>query len=368
MSAASARVVGNSPELALSGHQRARTVRAERTGAGELQRFLDDPDITDVLVNGVSGVWIDRGHGLQRMATPLTSLGDVRELAVRMAAAGGQRLDDAAPVADARLPGGIRLHAVLPPIAPDGPLISLRIIRRRALSLPELAERGTVTPEVATILHALMLARVSFLLSGATGCGKTTMLASLLSVADDHERIVLVEDIGELAPRHPHVVRLEARRANVEGKGTITLSDLVRQSLRMRPDRIVIGECRGPEIVDLLAALNTGHRGGCGTIHANSTDAVPARLEMLAGQAGLSPEETAHQAVNAIDVVLHLDRNRQARMLSEIAILRCVGSRLSVETALAMGEQGPVYGPAWQRLAALGGATSSGSWANGASE
>jgi pilus assembly protein CpaF len=236
---------------------------------------------------------------------------------------GGRRLDDAAPYADSRLPDGTRFHAVLAPVARPGTVISLRVPRARGFTLDELVGCGTITDEGARLLRRVVSRRLAFLVCGGTGSGKTTLLASLLSLVAPEERIVLVEDASELRPVHPHVVALEARPANVEGAGVITVRDLVRQALRMRPDRLVVGEVRGGEVVELLAALNTGHEGGCGTLHANSAVDVPARVEALALAAGLGREATHSQLASAVDVVLHLARRRDgARRLAQVAVPR----------------------------------------------
>ncbi len=240
-------------------------VRAELVGAGPLEALLADECVSDVLVNGPSEVWVDRGDGLERAEVELVDEAAVRRLAQRLAGTAGRRLDVASPMVDARLRDGTRLHAVLPPVSPAGTLINLRVPRRTAFSLEELLERATLVPVVADVLRAVVSARLSFVVTGGTGTGKTTLLSTLLSVVDPRERIVLVEDAGELQPRHPHVVRLEARAPNVEGQGAVDLRTLVRQALRMRPDRLVVGEVRGAEVVELLAALNAGHDGGCGT-------------------------------------------------------------------------------------------------------
>lgn len=226
-------------------------LRAEISGAGPLDALLRQPGVTDVLVNGPRDVWIDRGQGLERVSARLHDESSVRQLAGRLAAAAGRRLDDAVPYVDARLPGGVRLHAVLPPVAPEGTVISLRVASRRTFGMPDLVAAGTVPRELEPWLTALVQARLAFLVTGGTASGKTTVLSALLGLCDPGERIVLVEDAGELRPDHPHVVRLEARPANVEGAGRIGLDVLVRQALRMRPDRIVVGEVRGAEMVDL---------------------------------------------------------------------------------------------------------------------
>ncbi|GAA3632535.1 TadA family conjugal transfer-associated ATPase [Kineosporia mesophila] len=333
-------------------------ISAELWGLGPLQPFLRLPGVTDVLVNGPGEVWIDRGEGLTRVPCPaaLSQESAVRALATRLASAGGRRLDDAAPYADARLEGGIRLHAVIPPVAPTGTLISLRLLRPEPLRLETLVETGSLPAGWAPVLRAMIAARAAFLVSGGTGAGKTTLLASLLSLVPAAERIVLVEDVGELRPAHPHLVRLEARHANVEGAGEVSLEILVRQALRMRPDRVVVGECRGAEVRDLLAALNTGHAGGCGTVHANAPADVPARLEALGALAGLSADAVRAQAAAALDAVVHVERRGNRRQVTQIAVARR-GERgeLSMLPALTADPRDPFAegsrGPGWPALA-----------------
>ncbi|SDT72486.1 TadA family conjugal transfer-associated ATPase [Actinoplanes derwentensis] len=312
-------VLGDTAVLRIAGQ-----VRDELVGAGPLAPLLADPAVTDVLVNDLE-VWIDRGAGLERAAVTFSDTGEVRRLAQRLVAACGRRLDDGQPYADARLPGGTRLHAVLPPVATSGPYLSLRTFRQRPFSLDDLIRYGTVTPAAATVLAAIVEARLAYLVTGGTGSGKTTLLATLLGMVPPTERIVLVEDAAELQPVHPHVVTLQARTANVEGAGAIGLTDLVRQALRMRPDRVVVGECRGPEIVDLLGALNTGHEGGAGTLHANAPGDVPARLEALGLLGGLPRAALHAQVVAALQVVLHVRRTSSGRHLDSIGVLQPTG-------------------------------------------
>jgi pilus assembly protein CpaF len=243
-------------------------------------------------------------------------------LATRLAAAAGRRLDDATPFVDVRLADGTRFHAVLSPVAAPGTCLSLRVPSRHVLGLDDLVAAGSLSVAGASVLRDLLDARLAFLISGGTGTGKTTLLNSLLSLVDSSERLVLVEDASELRPDHPHVVRLEARPPNVEGSGEITMRQLVRQALRMRPDRLVIGEVRGAEVVDLLSALNTGHEGGCGTVHANSAADVPARLEALGALAGLNREALHSQLSSALHAVVHLVRAPNGlRRVSEIRTL-----------------------------------------------
>jgi pilus assembly protein CpaF len=297
-------------------------LRREALGAGPLDTLLAEPGVTDILVNGPDEVYIDRGGGLERALVHTGGEPAIRRLATRLAAAAGRRLDDATPYVDVRLPDGTRFHAILAPIAAPGTCLSLRVPSRHVFTLDDLVAAGALPPAGAPILRDLVESRLAFLISGGTGSGKTTLLSSLLSLADPSERLVLVEDASELRPDHPHVVRLEARPPNVEGAGEISLRDLVRQALRMRPDRLVVGEVRGAEVVDLLTALNTGHEGGCGTIHANSASDVPARLEALGALAGLTREAIHSQIAAALDAVVHLTRAPNGtRRIAEICTL-----------------------------------------------
>jgi pilus assembly protein CpaF len=288
----------------------AQRVHGELAGAGPLTRLLRDPQVTDVLVTAPDRVWIDRGHGVEPVPVRFADDHAVRRLAQRLAAACGRRLDDSSPYVDARLPDGTRLHAVLAPVSASGTCLSLRVPRRQAFTLADLVAAGSLPATVAPWIAAVVQARLAVLITGGTGTGKTTWLSTLLGLCDPGERLVVVEDSLELAPAHPHVVRLEARPPNLEGAGAVTMRDLVRQSLRMRPDRIVVGEVRGAEIVDLLAALNTGHEGGLATVHANTAADVPARLESLALAAGLDRAAVHAQIAAGIDVVVHLGRDR----------------------------------------------------------
>lgn len=333
---ASGRVVGSTALRALD-----RAARAELLGAGPLQTLLESPDVTDVLVNGPDDVWIDRGRGVERTDIRLGTAADVRTLAVRLAAVSGRRLDDAQPVVDARMPDGTRLHALLAPLAPAGAAISLRTFRARALSLDELVASGSLTPDRARMLRALVARRANLLISGGTGTGKTTLLAALLSLVPSGERIVTAEEARELMPDHPHVMPLVTRNPNVEGAGAITLADLVRNALRMRPDRLVLGECRGAEVREALMAMNTGHDGGLVTLHANAVSVVPARLEALAGMAGMPREAVAAQASGALDVVLHLRREGALRFLAEVGLVgRNPRGELEVRCAARWDERG----------------------------
>jgi pilus assembly protein CpaF len=310
-----------------------RELQTELIGAGILEPLLCAPGTTDVLVTAPAEVWVDDGDGLRRTSVRVADEAAVRRLAQRLALAAGRRLDEAQPWVDGHLSGlglaapgaplSVRLHAVLPPIAAGGTCVSLRVLRPASQDLDALIASGAIDAEAAELLHGVIAARLAFVVSGGTGAGKTTLLAALLGAVPAGERIVCVEDAAELAPRHPHLVRLVARGANVEGVGEVTVRDLVKQALRMRPDRIVVGEVRGAEVVDLLTALNTGHDGGAGTVHANSPAEVPTRFEALAALGGLDRAALHSQLAAAIQVVLHVVRDREGpRRLGEIGLLR----------------------------------------------
>ncbi|MFJ3922758.1 TadA family conjugal transfer-associated ATPase [Streptomyces sp. NPDC090022] len=282
----------------------AAALRSELVGAGPLEPLLADPEVTDVLVAAPDRVWVDRGGGLELTGVTFADTDAVRRLAQRLAAVAGRRLDDARPWVDARMPDGTRLHAVLPPVAVGSACLSLRVVRPRAFTLEELVAVGMLPPGGQRMLRALVEARRSFLISGGTGTGKTTLLSALLGLVGPGERIVLAEDSAELRPEHPHVVRLESRPANQEGAGLVTLADLVRQALRMRPDRLVVGEVRGPEVADLLAALNTGHEGGClpkpYIDPASAHGETPAMRRGASAQTGLGPTPTWRRSASRI--------------------------------------------------------------------
>ena len=309
-----------------------RDVDAELRGAGPLEPLLASRGVTDVLVNGPQDVWFDRGAGLERAPVTFPDDSALRRLAQRLVSGSGGRLDDAMPYADAVLPDGTRVHAILPPLVAH-PTISLRVLARRPLCLADLIDRG-LPASVAEVLSAIVAARLAFVISGGTGSGKTTLLGALLGTAPAAERLVLIEDAPELVVAHPHVVRLVTRSANVEGAGAVGQRELVRQALRMRPDRLVIGEFRGAEMVDLIVALNTGHEGCAATLHANSAADVPARFTALGALAGLPADAVASLVGSAVDVVVHLRRGRDGRRsVSEIGLLGRVGNELRVEPA-----------------------------------
>jgi pilus assembly protein CpaF len=332
-------------------------LRRHSVGAGPLEPLLRQPGVTDVLVNGPDQVFIDRGAGLEPTDVRFPSESDVRRLAQRLAASVGRRLDDAVPFVDARLADGTRVHAVLGCLASPGTCISLRVPAQRSFSIEDCVASGSLTPGAAHLLSRMIEARLAFLISGGTGSGKTTLLAALLGLVPPNERIVIVEDSRELAPNHPHVVRIEGRPANTELAGAISLTDLVRQSLRMRPDRLVVGEVRGAEICDLLTAMNTGHEGGCGTVHANSPADVPARLEALASLGGVPRAALHAQLASALDAVVHVSRNAAGlRRVAEISIFARDGTTGLVRSERAVdfhADGRTVLGPGSRQLERL---------------
>ena len=274
---------------------------------------MSNVNITDILVNGHKEVWIDQGSGLEK--TKLTFLNEesVRSLAQRLALSMGRRLDQSQPYVDAQLSKTIRLHAVLSPISNPGTIISLRIHSPQIMSLSELVINKTITTSQKDFLIQVIKEKKSFVICGGTGSGKTTLLNSLLSEVDRNQRILIIEDSRELNPHHPHVVSLEGRPANIEGMGLITMKDLIKQSLRMRADRLIIGEVRGAEVIDWLSALNTGHTGSAGTIHANSIHEVVIRFESLGLMAGISKEAIHSQLRTALNYVIHIERNSHGK-------------------------------------------------------
>lgn len=327
-------------------------IRAELAGLGPLQPLVKDPAVTDIFVNGAESVWVDRGAGAEPADVSFAHESQVRALATRLVAAGGRRLDDGSPCADVRLEGGYRIHAVLPPISTTGVLLSVRIGRTEVFSLEELTAAGTLSADMATLLRGIVNGRLNFLISGATGSGKTTLLSSLLSLCGTTDRLVLIEDAAELNPLHPHVVGMQSRHGNLEGTGVVDLAELVRQALRMRPDRLIVGECRGAEVRELLTAMNTGHSGGGGTIHANTASSVPARLAALGALAGMNRETVALQTASAVDAIIHVERSSAGRRVGEIAMLDDEGNGgVAVRTAAVVGERNElVRGPAWEEL------------------
>ena len=336
------------------GVESARAVLAsEVLGLGPLEPCVADPDVTDVLVNGDGSVWLDTGlGGLVRADLDLDPAA-ARRLAVRLAGLAGRRLDESQAWVDGLLPSGIRLHAILPPLVDGGAHVSLRVPRASGVGLSALRASGMFDSPVEELLRALVLGRCSFVVSGGTGCGKTTLLAAMLAEVPVGERIVVVEDVRELAIAHPHVVRLQGRGPNVEGHGAVGLVDLVRQALRMRPDRLVVGEVRGAEVREMLAALNTGHEGGCGTLHANAPADVPRRFDALGSLAAMPRDAVQTQLSSAVKAVVHVERGVGGRRVASLSVIRWTGTEATCDLALdaAAGRQGP----GWAQLATVTG-------------
>jgi pilus assembly protein CpaF len=307
----------------------ARIVR-DSVGLGPLEVLLADPAVEEVMVNGPGTVYIERGGRIEATDVAFADEEELRNAIERILAPLGRRVDELSPMVDARLADGSRVNVVIPPLAIDGPLVSIRRFGARRPGPDELVALGTLTAAQRRALEAAVAGRRSILVSGGTGSGKTTLLNALSGFIDAGERVVTIEDAAELRLQQPHVVRLESRPAGVEGRGEVSIRDLLRNALRMRPDRIVIGEVRGPEALDLLTALNTGHDGALSTVHANSPADALGRLETLALMAGvgLPHAAVAEQVQRGIDLVVHLQRRADgARVVTEIAeVVRAAGT------------------------------------------
>lgn len=329
---------------------------ARLNGLGEvLAPLLRLPGITDILVNSTR-VWVDCGQGVKPIDDGFSSEEDVRALAITMAAICGKRLDDAVPIVDGILPMGVRVHAVIPPLSGEGTIISLRIPARGGLTLEQMRKGASIDDTTQQILSRMLEVRCNVLISGATGSGKTTLLSALLSSISVNERLICIEEMSELHPAHPHVVHLQARQANTQGRGEVSLSELVRAAMRMRPDRIILGECRGGEVRDIMSALNTGHRGSFATIHANTPAEVPARLSALGALAGMSAEATHVQARAAFDLVVHMERSvgsygNTGRRVAQIGVFGLERGELTCSCAYRIDRRGRgSTGPAWEEL------------------
>jgi pilus assembly protein CpaF len=295
---------------------------------GPLEPLLRQPDVADVLVNGDGAVWVERAGRLERSTVRFADAGAVVAAVERMIAPLGLRLDHASPAVDARLPDGSRLHAVIPPVAVDGPVIAIRRFTEAVTTLDELVDAGAATDEAVEVLRTVVVRRDNVLVCGGTGSGKTTLLNVLSKEIPQHERVVTIEDAAELR-LSGHVVRLEARPANAEGVGAVSLRTLVRHALRLRPDRIVVGEVRGPEAFDMIQALSTGHDGSLSTVHANGPEEAMWRLLTLAMTGGDGFGETAvrRQLWSALDVIVHVARRHDSRRVQQIS--RVAGEELS---------------------------------------
>jgi pilus assembly protein CpaF len=297
-------------------------VRHELFGLGPLEPLLADPAVSDILVNSPQKIFIERGGKLERANVAFNDNDHVIRVIERIVSSIGRRIDESSPMVDARLSDGSRVNAVIPPIALDGPLLSIRRFGKVPLRMNALIEKGALTPEIAEMFKMCVKARLNILISGGTGAGKTTLLNALSAYIPGDERIVTIEDSAELLLQQPHVARLETRPANIEGRGEITQRDLVKNALRMRPDRIVIGEVRGGEAIDMLQAMNTGHDGSLTTIHANTPRDSLARVETMIQMSGLRLSESAmrQQITSAINLVIQVARlSDGARRITSIS-------------------------------------------------
>jgi pilus assembly protein CpaF len=296
----------------------------ETLGLGPLEPLLADHSVTDILINGYKTVYVESGGRLRATNATFTDERHLLHIIQRIVSQVGRRVDEASPMVDARLSDGSRFNAIIPPLALDGALVSIRRFGVEPLRVEDLLKRGSATPEMLAFLEACVKARVNMVISGGTGAGKTTLLNALSAFIPDDERIITIEDAAELRLQQPHVGRLESRPRNIEGSGEITTRDLVRNSLRMRPDRIIVGECRGPEALDMLQAMNTGHEGSLTTVHANDTRDAIGRLEMMVGMAGFEIPiwVIRRQIASAIHVVVQVSRllggDRKIVRISEV--------------------------------------------------
>jgi pilus assembly protein CpaF len=316
----------------------------EVTGLGPLEPLLADGGISDILVNTCATVYVERGGKLELTPVRFDSNEHLMQVINRIVSRIGRRVDETSPMVDARLPDGSRVNAIIPPLALDGPILSIRRFGRSPLRVPDLLTLGTVTRESIAFLAACVRAKLNVLVSGGTGTGKTTMLNALSAFIPHEERIVTIEDSAELQLQQPHVVRLETRPPNIEGKGEIVARDLVRNALRMRPDRIVVGEVRGAEVLDMLQAMNTGHEGSMTTVHANTPRDALTRLEAMVGMAGLTLSELATRQMmsRAINVVVQLSRGTDGRrrLVSVCEITGTEGSTISMQEIYRFEQKG----------------------------
>ena len=328
------------------------------TGLGPLEPLLADSSVDEVMVNGPESVWVERGGRLERADVRFAGEAELVHAIERILAPLGRRVDEASPLCDARLPDGSRVNVVIPPLALSGPCLMIRRFRREGFSLDDLVENGTLPFELSSFLARCVRARASILVSGGTGSGKTTTLGALSGALPESERIVTIEDAAELRLRQPHVVRLEARPPNLEGRGEVTIRQLVRNALRMRPDRIVVGEVRGAEALDMLMALNTGHEGSLTTVHANSPPDALRRVETLALMAGVGLPHSAvrEQLASALQLVVHQartpDGRRRVESVAEVVRLGDAAGTRELYT-LGGGLRAPLDGELARRLEAV---------------
>jgi pilus assembly protein CpaF len=296
-------------------------IRDDILGFGPVQMYLDDPTVTEIMVNAEYAIYIERDGKLIETDTRFMSRQHLRRVIDRIVAQVGRRIDESSPMVDARLPDGSRVNAVIPPLAVDGPVLTIRLFAKDPFKVDDLIALGTMTDTVANLVTAAVAGKLNIIVSGGTGTGKTTMLNVLSGFIPEGERIVTIEDAVELQLHQRHVVRLESRPPNVERRGEVTIRDLLRNSLRMRPDRIIIGEARGDEALDMLQAMNTGHEGSLSTVHANGPRDALSRLETMVLMAGIDLPSRAirEQISSALDLIIHLDRLRDgSRRITQV--------------------------------------------------
>jgi pilus assembly protein CpaF len=328
-------------------------INNETFALGPIEPFMHDPEVADILVNGPGQVYVERFGKLELTGAAFKDDNHLMQIIDRIVSRVGRRIDESSPYVDARLPDGSRVNAIIPPLSLDGPVLSIRRFGVNVLGINDLLRLGTLTPEMGEVLKACVKARLSMLISGGTGSGKTTLLNILSAFIPSDERIVTIEDSAELQLQQPHVVRLETRPPNIEGKGQVTQRDLVRNALRMRPDRILVGEVRGPEVMDMLQAMNTGHEGSLTTLHSNSTRDALTRLETLMLMAGVNIPESAMREMmsTALDVIIQVarlsDGTRKVVSISEIVGME--SDVISMQEVFAyqktgVGDRGAVMG------------------------
>ena len=332
------------PLNALEKEQLYREVQDEVLGLGPIEPFMHDPTVTDVLVNTYKRIYVERFGKLHLTGARFKDDAHLKKIIDRIVSAVGRRIDESCPMVDARLADGSRVNAIVPPLAIDGPILSIRRFSTDPLEMEDLISLGTVSPEIAEFLKAIVKARLNVLLSGGTGTGKTTFLNVLSRFIPDDERIVTIEDSAELQLKQEHVVRLETRPPNIEGAGEVTQRDLVRNSLRMRPDRIIMGEVRGDEVLDMLQAMNTGHDGSLTTIHSNSPRDALLRLETLIAMSGLNiPNEAVRKYVSsALDVVIQVARlmDGSRKLVSFQEIVGMEGNTITMQEIFCFEQTG----------------------------
>ena len=321
-----------------------RDIQHEMLGLGPLEPLLADPTISDILVNSHSQVYVERRGKLERTDIRFADDAHLMKIIDKIVSRVGRRIDESSPMVDARLPDGSRVNAIIPPVALDGPIVSIRRFAVIPLKIEDILQYKTLTPEMASILQGLAKAKVNMLISGGTGSGKTTMLNILSGYIPASERMVTIEDAAELKLQQPHVVRLETRPPNIEGKGEVTQRSLVKNALRMRPDRIILGEVRGAEAVDMLQAMNTGHEGSLATIHANTARDALSRLENMIGMAGLNlpPKAARQQISSAITAILQIGRlaDGKRKVMSIQEITGMEGEIITMQEIFAFRQTG----------------------------